>query len=249
MERKHLLFVSLTAILMLVLMGACVRPASTPPSAVMTSTAADQQFPVPGATDDVMSQLEQAATQTLMAMQGTPQVQPTNPTVEGTPAAPTGQETAAVVQPTTGAGTGAEATTAPVAQATNPPPAAPATATIVPLPSPTPGRPSSWTLQTGEFPYCLARRFDVNPTELLSLNGLSANSFFYAGMVFRIPQSGSFPGERHLKDSPTNYTVVSGDNIYNIACQFGDVDPYAIAAANGMVSPYNLNVGQNLYIP
>jgi LysM repeat protein len=244
MDRKHFLFIILTAILMLVLVSACVRPASTPPSAVATSTAAGE-FPVPGATDDVMSQLEQAATQTLMAMQGTPQVQPTNPTVEGTPAAPSGQETAAVVQPTTGA----EAT-APAAQATNPPPAAPATATIVPLPSPTPGKPSSWTLQTGEFPYCLARRYDVNPSELLRLNGLSQNSFFYAGMVLKIPQTGeTFPGSRSLKARPTNYTVSSGDNIYSIACQFGDVDPYAIAAANGMVSPYNLNVGQSLYIP
>lgn len=241
MERKRLLLIILTSILMLVLASACVRPASTPPSSVASPTTAGE-FPVPGATDDVMSQLEKAATQTLMAMQGTPQVQPTNPVVVGTPS---GQETAVVVQPTAGA-----PTTAPEVQPTAVPQAAAATVTPVPVPPATPGKPSSWTLQTGEFPYCLARRYDVNPAELLRLNGLSANSFFYAGEVFKIPQSGSsFPGNRRLKAHPTNFTVSSGDNIYSIACKYGDVDPYAIATANGLSSPYNLNVGQNLYIP
>jgi LysM repeat protein len=241
MERKRLFLFTLTAMLTLVLASACVRPASTPPSSVASPTTAGE-FPVPGATDDVMGQLEQAATQTLMAMQGTPQVQPTNPVVVGTPS---GQETQAAGQPTPEA-----PTTAPEAQPTAAPQVAAATATPIPVPSATPGKPSSWTLQTGEFPYCLARRFDVSPDQLLRLNGLSANSYYYAGMTFKIPQSGSdFPGNRTLKSHPTNYTVSSGDNIYSIACQYGDADPYAIAAANGLVSPYNLNVGQNLYIP
>ena len=241
MERKRLLLVIITALLMLILASACVRPASTPPSSVASPTTAGE-IPVPGATDDVMSQLEQAATQTIVAMQGTPQVQPTNPEVVGTPS---GQETAAVVQPTA-----VPPTTGPEVQPTAVPQAVAATATPIPVPSPTPGKPSSWTLQTGEFPYCLARRYDVSPDELLRLNGLSANSYYYSGMTFKIPQTGSsFPGGRTLKSHPTNYTVTSGDNIYSIACQFGDADPYSIAAANGLVSPYNLNVGQNLYIP
>ena len=242
MERKRLLLIALTAILMLVLVSACVRPASTPPPNTTANPTTGGQFPVPGTTDDVMSQLEMAATQTLIAMQGTPQVLPTNPVVVGTV---TGLETPGVEVPTAAATTpGIEA------QPTAVPQVAAATTTPVPLPSPTPGKPSSWTLQTGEFPYCLARRYDVNPEELLRLNGLSANSYYYAGMTFKIPQSGSgFPGGRTLKSHPTNYTVASGDNIYNIACKYGDVDPYAIAAANGMTSPYNLNVGQNLYIP
>ncbi len=241
MERKRLLVLILTALLVFVLASACVRAASTPPSSAATPTTGGQ-IPVPGTTDDVMSQLEQAATQTIVAMQGTPQVQPTNPPVEGTPS---GQETAAVVQPT------AEApTSAPEAQPTAVPQAAAATTTPIPVPPPTPGKPSSWTLQTGEFPYCLARRYDVSPDELLRLNGLSANSYYYSGMTFKIPQTGStFPGGRTLKSHPTNYTVNSGDNIYSIACQYGDVDPYAIATANGLSSPYNLNSGQNLYIP
>jgi LysM repeat protein len=242
MERKRLLLIALTAVLMLVLVSACVRPASTPPPSTTANPTTAGEFPVPGTTDDVMSQLEKAATQTLVAMQGTPQVMPTNPVVVGTV---TGQETPSVEVPTVGAPTtGAEV------QPTAVPQAAAATATPVPLPSPTPGRPSSWTLQTGEFPYCIARRFDVNPAELLRLNGLSTNSLVFAGMTLKIPQTGdTFPGSRSLKSRPTNYTVAAGDNIYSIACQFGDADPYAIAAANGLTSPYRLNAGQNLYIP
>jgi len=234
MEKKRLLIVIMAGMLVLAL-AACVRPASTPPSSEASPTTAGD-FPVPGATDDVMSQLEQAATQTLMAMQGTPIGSPTPPPVEGT-AVPLQPTTApvdtSVVQPTQAAAA-----------------AAPPSATPVPLPQPTPGKPSSWTLQKGEFPFCIARRFDVSPEELLRLNGLSSNSYFYAGMVFKIPQTGSgFPGGRALKSHPTNYSVVSGDTIFTIACQYGDVDPYAIAAANGLSSPYNLKSGQSLYIP
>jgi LysM repeat protein len=235
MEKNRLLF-AIMAMMLILALAACVRPASTPPPSEASPTTAGE-FPVPGATDDVMSQLEQAATQTLMAMQGTPISSPTVPPVQGTavPVQPTSAAPVdtAVVQPTQEAA----AVVAP-------------TATPVPLPQPTPGRPSSWTLQKGEFPFCLARRFDVSPEELLRLNGLSSNSYFYAGMVFKIPQTGNgFPGGRSLKSHPTNYTVVSGDTIFTIACQFGDVDPYAIAAANGLASPYNLKSGQNLYIP
>ena len=234
MEKKRLLIVIMAGMLVLAL-AACVRPASTPPSSEASPTTAGD-FPVPGATDDVMSQLEQAATQTLMAMQGTPISSPTPPLVQGT---------AAPVQPTS-----APADTTVVQPTQAAAAAAPPSATPVPLPQPTPGKPSSWTLQKGEFPFCIARRFDVSPEELLRLNGLSSNSYFYAGMVFKIPQTGSgFPGGRALKSHPTNYSVGSGDTIFTIACQYGDVDPYAIAAANGLSSPYNLKSGQSLYIP
>ena len=109
---------------------------------------------------------------------------------------------------------------------------------------------SSWTLQKGEHPYCLARRYNVNPDELLRLNGLSAGSYFYGGMVLKIPQTGNtFPANRSLRAHPTNYTVSSGDTIYSVACVFGDADPYAIAAANGISSPYTLTPGQSIYIP
>ncbi len=113
-------------------------------------------------------------------------------------------------------------------------------------------RPASYTLQSGEFPYCIARRFNVDPDELLSLSGLSssqANSLS-AGTVLKIPQSGSFPGDRALASHPTTYTVVSSDEtIYGVACKFGDIDPATIASANGISASASLTAGQQLQIP
>jgi LysM repeat protein len=52
-----------------------------------------------------------------------------------------------------------------------------------------------------------------------------------------------------LKAHPADYTVKAGDTIYSIACDFGDVDPMAIAAANNLQAPYTLKVGDVIRIP
>lgn len=118
------------------------------------------------------------------------------------------------------------------------------------MPTPTPGRPATYTLQKGEFPYCLARRFNVDPGELLALNGLTPGQATYPGQVLRIPQTGSpFPAQRALRSHPTTYTVQSGDTIYSVACLFGDVDPMAIVAANQLPEPYTLTPGSVINIP
>jgi LysM repeat protein len=124
------------------------------------------------------------------------------------------------------------------------------TATSPPIVVPTITVPGSYTLKGGEFPYCIARRFDVDPGELLRINGLSSTSVYYAGMNLDIPQSGrAFPGNRTLRAHPTTYTVQSGDTIYKIACYFGDVAPEGIAAANALTEPFKLTAGQTLNIP
>jgi LysM repeat protein len=106
-------------------------------------------------------------------------------------------------------------------------------------------RPASYTLQPGEFPWCIARRFDVDPIQLMVANGLRGNRF-YAGQVLVIPQNASpFPGERALH-SHQDYTVKAKDTLYKIACWFGDVDPLEIAAWNNLSAPYSLTAGQVL---
>ena len=122
--------------------------------------------------------------------------------------------------------------------------------TTLPTSAPVGSRPSTYTLQRGEFPYCIARRFDVNPEELLSLNGLSDGSIYYPNLSLRIPQSGSFPGTRALRSHPATYTVAASDQtVYGVACVFGDVDPAAIAQANGLSVGAALTAGQSLSIP
>lgn len=111
-------------------------------------------------------------------------------------------------------------------------------------------RPASYTLQAGEFPYCIARRFNVDPSELLSLSGLTSPDVYYAGLVLKIPQSGAFPGSRSLMAHPGNYTVLSSDEtLYSIACKFGDVDPAAIASLNAISAAAKLSAGQSIKIP
>jgi hypothetical protein len=78
---------------------------------------------------------------------------------------------------------------------------------------------------------------------LLSLSGLTsaqANSLI-TGTVLTIPQSGAFPGNRALAH-PATYTVASADEtVYSIACKYGDVDPNAIATANGISASAKLD--------
>ncbi|MEE4194329.1 MAG: LysM peptidoglycan-binding domain-containing protein [Anaerolineae bacterium] len=114
-------------------------------------------------------------------------------------------------------------------------------------------RPESYTLMKDEFPYCIARRFDVNIADLMALNGLSGGQSYYEGMVLKIPTSGNWDeashGNRSLRAHPVVYTVQSGESIYNIACKFGDVSPEQIAAKNGIEKPYSLSPGMELQIP
>jgi LysM repeat protein len=120
---------------------------------------------------------------------------------------------------------------------------------VVIVPTATPGRPATYTLHAGEFPYCIARRFNVDPDELLSLNGLSEGQILQPGLTLRIPQTGSFPGNRALAPHPAQYTVAVDNTIYGIACHFGDVDPSSIAAANGLTLSSPLTTGRILNIP
>ena len=229
MKIKHLLLVFVILVIALGV-SACRMPASTPPPATPTTA---EGFPVPGT--QTMGLFETIATQTAMAAEAGGGV------VQETPAPP--PET--VEEPTEAA----------PAQPEEPQPAQPAAPTeaspaVVEVPEPTPGLPATHTLQKGEYPYCIARRFNVNPADLLSINSLNVNSTTQPGLVLNIPQNGrTFPGTRALRSHPTTYTVRSGDTIYSIACQFGDVDPLVIAQVNNLSSPYTLSSGQNLQIP
>jgi len=103
-------------------------------------------------------------------------------------------------------------------------------------------------MHEGEFPFCIARRFNVNPEELLALNNLTTGSISIGEI--KIPQTGNpFPGSRALRLHPTTYTVLPNKTIYSIACEFGDVFPEDIVSKNGLVPPYTLLVGQILEIP
>jgi serine/threonine protein kinase/LysM repeat protein len=121
------------------------------------------------------------------------------------------------------------------------------------IPTPTISIPATYMLHEGETGYCLARRFNIDFNELMSLNGLTIDSLIYPGDILKIPHNGkTFEGDRSLHPHTPNmvYTVSTPyDTIYKIACYFGDVDPNAIIAANNLQPPYTLRIGSTIIIP
>ncbi len=229
MGTKRLVFYVGIAVFALAGLAACTR--SLAPSGGTTPVAATTTGGTPGATGDVMEQIWMLATQTAMAQQGANQPQATQ--------APVGEGTAAPAE-----------TSAPAGATAAPPTATQApSATSLPVPTATPGLPRTYTLQAGEFPFCIARRFNVNQYELLNASGLSLSSRPQTGYSLTIPQTGhSFDGNRTLHAHPATYTASAGNTLNSIACLYGDVSPDAIAAANGLTSP-KVSAGQTLQIP
>jgi len=219
MSRRFILLI--VSVSLFASLTGCQLSASTPPPTSPT---------VDSAMGTLQAELGNIATQTAAAGGGaTPQA--TQPPVSGTESSP-------AVTPETSP------------QVTEPPPTEAPTSPPAIVPTPTPGLPTTYQLQKGEFPFCIARRFNLNVSELLSLNGLGLNTVVPVGFTLKIPQTGNkFSGERALKAHPTSYTVQSGDTIYSIACEFGDVDPNAIILANNLSKPYALTPGTTIQIP
>lgn len=241
-NQRGLLVITIFVILTM-LISACTQSLSSIPEATPTLIPTGlfvSPFP---SVENPMAMIEEFAKQTAAAQ--------TTIAGGGTPGTPQAITTGTVLSTQTGSETPVPAIGTPgtptnvISTPTN---AVSAAATSVP-----PGvRPASYTLQEGEHPYCIARRFNVNPDDLLALSGLTsaqANSLS-SGTVLKIPQSGAFPGDRSLTSHPATYTVTSGDEtLYSVACKYGDIDPNTIASANGISVSANLTAGQTLQIP
>ena len=117
---------------------------------------------------------------------------------------------------------------------------------------PTTSRPDTYTIQAGEFPICIARRFNLDLGDFLAVNGLTMSSRVSIGTSLKIPSSGTWTsnyGSRTLAPHPDTYYVNEGDTIGKIACLYGDVTPEAILANNGLKEAGDINAGQTLKIP
>ena len=220
--------------LVVIVTSACNQPYSQQPS--VTNTPIDTSLfatPLTGATQ--MTDVEIFATGTQAALQTTTPATAISTVIGGTPqASATSTPIVGITSPANNTSTATLAVSGTLSTAL---PAGP--------------RPATYTLQNGEFVFCIARRFNVDPDETLALNGLFDSQTVYPGLVLKIPQSGkAFPGNRMLKTHPATYTVASSnETIYGVACEFGDIDPSAIAQANGLSVGAALTAGQQLSIP
>jgi LysM repeat protein len=203
--------------------GACTRSASTAPT---STPAGGTASPLTGQQATMEAVRSALLSQTAAAGQGT-----------------------SAATSTPGPGTGGIMTATPAVGTPGATSAAQPTITRTLPPIPTVVVPATYTLHEGEFPYCLARRFNRNPDDILAINGLTNSSIVSPGETLTIPTSGTFPGQRSLLPSPASYAVLVGDTIYSVACRYGDVDPMGIAAANGLSSPYTLTPGSTIQIP
>jgi LysM repeat protein len=248
-----------TMIIVASLITACTQSLSQAPAATPTLLPTGLFVsPMPSA-ENPMAMIEEfakqtAAAQTAIAGGGTPAA----PGTPGTPGTPQVNVTGTVLTPQTGITptpnttnvTPSTPTNANAVVPTTPaaPGLTPAAANVTPIPAGV--KPSTYTLREGEFPYCIARRYNVDPDALIQASGLTNPDIYYAGLTLTIPQGGAFPGSRALVNHPTTYTVVStGETVYSIACKFGDVDPQSIINSNPNIGSGSLNAGQTLNIP
>ena len=239
-NRKNSVILFSLLVLVALIISACQRPYGTEtleaPDAEATSLFVEP-FPT---SDNPMAMVEELSTGTALAETAAALTAGTPPAAEA-PAT----ETPAGSSPTEAPGDTAVPTQTPtLSDATS-------TATQ-PMPTTITDRPASYTLQKGEFPYCIARRFNVDPAELLNLNGLTNGEIYYPNLTLTIPQTGKpFPGTRALRSHPDTYTVADASlTVSAVACAYGDVDPAAIVQSNpGLSLNSPLTVGQQIKIP
>lgn len=71
-----------------------------------------------------------------------------------------------------------------------------------------------YTIKSGDTLYQIARKYNINPDLLASLNGLNMNDYIYPSQMIMIPKSGY-----------SYYLTKEGDTIGTVANTFGiDVD-------------------------
>jgi len=236
---KKVTTIVLLAFSLALLLGACRMPASTAPQAEPTT----EELPFPDVPTenplvrDILSQTQTAIAASQGGAQATPQPAGTDDQTGGG----VGTQQAVVQATQASSGSGNQSGGGSPEQPSGP----------IEIP-PTPTTPSSYTLQKGEFPFCIARRYNLDPGALLNANNMNVNTKVSVGTTLTLPQSGSWGsnfGSRSLRAHPTSYGVQAGDTLNSVACLFGDVHPESIAAANGLGAGAGLTPGSTINIP
>lgn len=139
--------------------------------------------------------------------------------------------------------------------ATSTPPPTPPEATQTPVivvNSPTPGaaQTQTYVVQPGEWVYSIARKFEIDPNDIIALNNLQYPFDLEVGQEITLPaaRSSSNGPNATVVAGGTEYIVRAGDSVYSIAQAHG-VDYDSIIGVNNLVFPYNIYPGDRLIIP
>ncbi len=100
-------------------------------------------------------------------------------------------------------------------------------------------------VRPGENLFRIALRYGVTVDALAAANGLSNVSRIYVGQRLVIPTGGSTGSP---PPSSGVHIVQRGENLFRIALRYG-ITYQALAAANGIVNPNRVYVGQRLVMP
>ena len=121
-----------------------------------------------------------------------------------------------------------------------------------PTATPIPGGQVEYTVKPGDWIWKIARDYNVDPQEIIDLNGLSDPGDISVGMTLLIPLSETTVEPTAVVSTPVTggitHIVQSGEWIWEIARTYG-VDPQAIIDANDLADPANIYPGQELIIP
>lgn len=102
---------------------------------------------------------------------------------------------------------------------------------------------ATYTVKAGDTLYKIANQYNTTVQELIELNNLSSN-ILNIGQQLKVPVEGT---NNQPDSNYITYTVVKGDNLYNIASKY-DVTVETIKQANNLTSNL-LSIGQILKIP
>ncbi len=136
-----------------------------------------------------------------------------------------------------------EATPTPAQPEITPQPS-PSAPELIPTPAPAQGY-INYEVKWGDTLESIAYRFGTTVEELVRINNLANPNLIYIGQILKVPGTA-----QAMPPSPaaSEYIVQPGDTIWSIAVRF-NTTVEAIAAANRLINPNFIYVGQKLIIP
>lgn len=125
--------------------------------------------------------------------------------------------------------------------------------------APAAGASTAYTVRRGDTVSAIALRSSASVPQILAANGLGPRSILHPGQVLTIPgaagaaaapdgQSGGASAAATPPVTSASYTVQRGDTVEGIAKRTG-ASQASLIAANALVAPYRLQVGQQLQLP